>query len=101
MKNHKIGYLKKNAVVLLANFLPVLVFGQVPDDTTKTITLKATTITAYRQEQTVKQLSAVHETYIIGGRKNEVIVVQDLPANLAEKTGRQIFAKIQIGRAHV
>lgn len=42
----------------------------------------------------VKRLEPVHETYITVGKKNEVIMVQDLPANLAEKSGRQIFAKV-------
>lgn len=52
------------------------------------------TIKEYKQVQTVQQLSDVHQTYIIGGRKNEVINIQDMAANLAEKTGRQLFAKI-------
>jgi len=51
-------------------------------------------IQGYRFEAgAVRQLEAVHQTYITSGKKNEVLTVQDLPANLAEKTGRQIFAK--------
>lgn len=65
------------------------------EDTIKTQNLKPVTVQGYRfQINEVKQLEAVHQTYIISGKKHEVIVVQDLPANLAEKTGRQIFAKI-------
>src|SRR5690606_33640259 len=36
----------------------------------------------------------VHGTFITSGKKNEVVMLQDLPANIAEKNGRQIFAKI-------
>jgi Fe(3+) dicitrate transport protein len=42
----------------------------------------------------VKSLGSVHQTYITSSKKNEVIQLTDLPANLAEKTGRQVFAKI-------
>ncbi len=41
-----------------------------------------------------ESLSDVHQNLIVAGKKNEVILVQNLNANLAEKTGRQIFAKI-------
>lgn len=51
-------------------------------------------IQGYRFETgAVRHLDAVHQTYITSGKKNEVLTVQDLPANLTEKTGRQIFAK--------
>src|SRR5690606_11534675 len=83
---------------LLTTLLPVftasLLMAQNQGDTLKMKNLEGVTITTYRQEQTLKQLPEVNETYIIGGRKSEVINVQDLPANLSEKTGRQIFAKI-------
>lgn len=74
-------------------FLPGLLVAQVVD-TLKPVVLQTTFIKAYRQEQVVQQLGDTHHTFLVGGRKNEVIAVQDLPANLAEKTGRQIFAKI-------
>lgn len=72
----------------------VLLQGQVTDSTAEKI-LKQVTITGYNQPlQAVKQLEGVHQTYIASGKKSEVITVQDLPANVAEKTGRQIFAKV-------
>ena len=42
----------------------------------------------------VRRLADVHNTYIIAGKKNEVIAIEGMNANLAEKTGRQLFAKI-------
>lgn len=65
------------------------------EDTIQIQNLKTVTVQGYRFPiREVKQLEEVHQTYITSGKKHEVIVVQDLPANLAEKTGRQIFAKI-------
>jgi Fe(3+) dicitrate transport protein len=74
--------------------LPWITTGQTPADTTKLVDLEAIEIRSYRAPQAVRQLPDVHQTYIIGGRKNEVLDIKDLPANLAEKTGRQLFAKV-------
>ncbi len=46
------------------------------------------------RESSLKQLSDIHQNFIVAGKKNEVISVQNLDANISEKTGRQIFAKI-------
>ncbi|MEK6782753.1 MAG: TonB-dependent receptor [Bacteroidota bacterium] len=42
----------------------------------------------------IERLSAIQGTHIWSGKKNEVINVQNLNANIAEKTPRQIFAKV-------
>ncbi|MBK8698865.1 MAG: TonB-dependent receptor [Saprospiraceae bacterium] len=69
-------------------------FGQKPDSL-RNIEIDQITITSYRfPGQELKHLDAIHQTYITSGKKNEVILVQDLPFNAAEKTGRQLFAKI-------
>ncbi|MFZ1750178.1 MAG: TonB-dependent receptor [Saprospiraceae bacterium] len=51
-------------------------------------------VRAYNQSMTIKSLPDIHGTYIIGGRKSEVVEISSAPLNLAEKTGRQLFAKI-------
>ena len=56
--------------------------------------LKDIEVKSFRLAEITSKLSDVEGTYIIGGRKSEVIPVHELSANLAEKTGRQIFAKI-------
>jgi Fe(3+) dicitrate transport protein len=64
-------------------------------DTLKVKDLDGITVQGYRFPiEAVKQLENVHGTYVTAGKKHEVIEVHGLPANLAEKTGRQIFAKI-------
>ncbi|MBC8112631.1 MAG: TonB-dependent receptor plug domain-containing protein, partial [Verrucomicrobia bacterium] len=81
--------------IFIAGFIPSLAFGQiVPTDTVRTRVLDTVTITAYRQFQAVSSLPDIHQTYLISGKKSEAIQMEGLPANLAEKTGRQIFARI-------
>ena len=43
---------------------------------------------------TIERLPKIKGTYIWTGKKNEVINVQNLDANIAEKTPRQIFSKV-------
>lgn len=85
----------KTWILTFIGFAPVLMVAQTPNDSIRLMkTLNEITVKSFRQVQTVVQLPEINQTYIIAGRKNEVINVQDLPANLAEKTGRQIFARI-------
>lgn len=53
------------------------------------------TSNAYKVNATI-QLPDLHDTYIISGKKNEVIPLVNAQANLAEKTGRQISAQIEL-----
>lgn len=51
-------------------------------------------VKGYRFNEVTTRLKDVHGTYIVGGHKSEVLAIQELPANLAEKTGRQLFSKV-------
>jgi Fe(3+) dicitrate transport protein len=84
----------KHYFYLVFTVLATTLSAQTEQDSLKNIDLKQAVVTGYKHDQTLKKLPDVHQTFIIGGRKSEVINVQDLPANIAEKTGRQIFAKI-------
>ncbi len=64
------------------------------DTISNSILLDNINVTGYRHNQTTKQLPDIHEGFITSGKKNEVINLTGLSTNLAEKTGRQIFAKI-------
>ncbi|TAH21953.1 MAG: TonB-dependent receptor [Cytophagales bacterium] len=79
-------------ILLIFSFLAV--FAQ-KNDSLKTKFLKEVTVKDYRlPAQKITQLPDVQHTFIFGGKKSEVINIQSLNANIAEKTGRQIFAKI-------
>ena len=55
--------------------------------------LDSIVITAYRQA-TLQTLPATQGTYLYSGKKTERINLQQTDANIADKTGRQIFAKV-------
>ncbi|MFN3999248.1 TonB-dependent receptor family protein [Algoriphagus sp.] len=63
-------------------------------DTLQTINLNEYQIKELRLNNPITPLPNANRTFLVGSRKSEIIGVRDLPANLAEKTGRQIFAKI-------
>lgn len=67
------------------------VYGQVSRDTVKT--LEDVTIQSIRI-QGIDRLKPVQDTYIFAGKKSEVINLSKAAVPLAEKYGRQIFAKI-------
>ena len=67
--------------------------AQIATDSAKI--LNQVIIKEYKQQSTeIQHLAEVHGTYIISGKKNEVITITDLNTNLAEKNSRQIFAKV-------
>ncbi|MBC7919905.1 MAG: TonB-dependent receptor [Ferruginibacter sp.] len=52
------------------------------------------TVKGNRSTGEITRLPPVHAAYLTTGKKNEVITLGTTHANVAEKTGRQIFAKI-------
>ncbi len=64
-------------------------------DSLKTIQLQAIQIATYKAADSgIESLPAVHNNYIISGKKNDVILLGSQPANIAEKSARQLFGKI-------
>ncbi|HJW29013.1 MAG TPA: TonB-dependent receptor plug domain-containing protein, partial [Saprospiraceae bacterium] len=76
--------------ILLSMFFQL----QAQEDTLKAGDVGHIVVKSYRFNESASKLPEVNGTYLIGGHKSEVISVQELPANLAEKTGRQLFAKV-------
>jgi Fe(3+) dicitrate transport protein len=56
--------------------------------------LDSITLHSYMYLNAVKQLPPIQGTYIFSGKKTEVINLSQIPADVANKTGRQVFAKI-------
>ena len=81
-------------LVVLFSGLSSWLHAQSDVDTIQAKTLEHVVVKSYRLAPVTTQLSEVHGTYIIGGRKSELLPVNDLTANLAEKTGRQVFARL-------
>ncbi len=63
-------------------------------DTVKTLNLEEVKVQNYRLQNPITALPSTHGLMIIGGRKSEVISLASMATNLAEKTGRSMFAKI-------
>nr|WP_315156388.1 TonB-dependent receptor [uncultured Flavobacterium sp.] len=63
-------------------------------DSVKVNQLSTVTIDAILPRNTITRLDPVVGTYIFSGKKNEVISLTQIDANITDKTGRQIFAKV-------
>lgn len=84
--------------VCLAGSTPVCLFGQQQTnqqkvDSLPSRVLKQVTVKGFRST-VVGSLPNVYGTYLMGGKRNEVIQLADIDANVAEKTPRQLFARI-------
>ena len=64
----------------------------VKSDTTQH--LNEVEVVGTRERIQIQRLPDVHGTYLTAGKKNEVIQLSGVNANIAERTPRQIFAKI-------
>lgn len=67
-------------------------FSQILTDTLKNQVIREISIKA--RLETIQRLSEIQGAYLWAGKKNEVIQLQNIDANIAEKTPRQIFAKV-------
>jgi Fe(3+) dicitrate transport protein len=86
--------MKKILTLLVAICSTVTGFSQ-KMDTIKAHTLPNITISSWRAPfQPVTKLAPVYQTYLLAGKNTAVINLDQTPANIAEKTVRQVFAKI-------
>ncbi|MFV8343880.1 TonB-dependent receptor family protein [Flavobacterium sp. XS2P39] len=63
-------------------------------DTVKVNQLSPVIIEGLLPKYTITGLEPIVGTYIFSGKKNEVISLTQINANITDKTGRQIFAKV-------
>ena len=86
------NYFKLIFTFYFAGFVGQFALGQ--DAPNKVKILDSITIKSYLYLNNVKPLQAEQGTYIFSGKKTEVISFAQIPADVTNKTGRQIFAKI-------
>ncbi|MFN0174567.1 MAG: TonB-dependent receptor family protein [Saprospiraceae bacterium] len=81
---------------ILVGFAALFAFGnvlaQTPYDSLQSQILNEIKIRG--QRPTIERLPQISGTYLWSGKKSEVISVENMDANVAEKTPRQVFAKI-------
>jgi Fe(3+) dicitrate transport protein len=85
-------YSKIISIFFVAVFAWQFAIGQ--DGLLQSKILDSITLKSYLYLNNVKPLQAVQGTYIFTGKKTEVISLAQIPADVTNKTGRQIFAKI-------
>lgn len=81
---------------LFGGLLGLFILGNVSaQNTSDSLQLKQLNEVKVRaQRTTIQRLPQVSGTYLWSGKKSEVISLENIDANIAEKTPRQIFAKI-------
>lgn len=84
----------KYLLYLLIGFSLLAAQAQAQQDTVKILDLEEFKIQNSRIQNPINRLPSTHNLMIIGGRKSELISLQGMATNLAEKTGRSVFAKI-------
>ena len=63
-------------------------------DSTNTKSLDSLTIKTYLNQNILRPLADIQGTYIFAGKKSESIKLLQIPADITNKIGRQVFAKI-------
>ena len=90
--------MKSYIISSLFLLLSICVFAQHPVMEQDTIVpvkqLDSITLIAYLNQNILRQLPEVKGTYLFIGKKTEVINLTQIPADITNKTGRQVFAKI-------
>ncbi len=87
--------MKKVFVLTLGLFLIYSAnFAQTDFDSIQEIEIAPITIQGRSQRNAVTRLQPIAGTYIYAGKKSEVISLTNMDANITDKTGRQIFAKV-------
>ena len=64
------------------------------DTVTISRSLDSVIIISYLNQNIVRPLPPVQGSYIFSGKKTEIIDLAQIPADITNKTGRQLFAKI-------
>ena len=86
------GQIKTFTIVWLVLMLSGIASAQVTDSV-RTERLDEVTIEGEKLF-TIERLPRIQGTYLWSGKKNEVINIQNMDANVTDKTPRQIFAKV-------
>ncbi|HOX83522.1 MAG TPA: TonB-dependent receptor, partial [Chryseolinea sp.] len=85
--------MRKIVSILFLTSITISVLGQEQRDSIEVKRLEEVTVHGQR-DASMDRLPSIEGTRIWAGKKNEVINIKNLDANISEKTARQIFAKI-------
>jgi len=89
--------MKQFAILLLITLVTQKIFAQNLDmgtDTVPSKTMDSVFIKSLMKPFAVVPLPTVSGTYMFAGKKSELIELAQIPADITNKTGRQVFSKI-------
>ena len=84
----------KQVFLFLGSFVSYFSFGQSNKDSIRITQLPDLIIVGKTLTNNIGRLESIVGTYIFDGKKSEVIDVKNIDANITDKTGRQLFAKV-------
>lgn len=83
----------RNILIIIFAAITGGLYAQEQKDSLETKRLEELVVEG-KEEINVERLPAIDGTRIWSGKKNEVLNIKNLDANIAEKTARQVFAKV-------
>jgi len=82
-------------IKLILFFLAFTVTASSQQDTImKSRSLDSVVVISFLNQNIIRHLPVIQGSYIFSGKKTEVIELAQIPADITNKTGRQLFAKI-------
>jgi Fe(3+) dicitrate transport protein len=84
--------MKIKTLIILSMLLSFCAAAQ--DSSIHSRSLDSVIIVSILNQNTIRPLPSIQGTYIFAGKKTELIELAQLPADITNKTGRQLFAKI-------
>lgn len=82
-------------ILLITGFTGLTILSSAQDTTVvQTRSMDSVTIHSLLHQQTIRQLPEIHGTFLFAGKKTEMIDLAHIPADITNKTGRQLFSMI-------
>jgi Fe(3+) dicitrate transport protein len=89
--------MKKSFLIIVSLIFSLVLFSQEPDKKDTTIhsrILDSVTVLSYINQNIVRTMSPLQGVYMFNGKKTELIDLSHIPADITNKTARQVFSKI-------
>ncbi|RYY62517.1 MAG: TonB-dependent receptor [Chitinophagaceae bacterium] len=71
-----------------------IAMGQSKEDTLVARSIDSVVIMSYMRQNNMTPLPTTQGTFLFGGKKSEVVSLLQIPADITNKTARQLFAKV-------
>ncbi|MBI5371175.1 MAG: TonB-dependent receptor [Sphingobacteriales bacterium] len=82
------------AIIFCLVFVAVCNSLPAQDSTVHTRSLDSVILVSFLNQQNIRPLPAIQGTYLFAGKKTELIDLAQAPADLSNKSGRQLFSRI-------